>query len=97
MNKCLSFGWTIIINFEFTAGVTATGLLIGHKESRDGNDYMKLDQFKFSINAERADIHLNNLFSGNRELGEWQTCSMQSTGSVIASIPQCAKTRSWST
>jgi len=44
---------------------------------------MKLDQFKFSIQVERADIHLNNLFNGNKELGEWQTCSMQATGSVI--------------
>ena len=73
-------------NFEFTAGVTCTGSLIGHKESRAGNDYMKLDQFKLSVQVERADIHLNNLFNGNKELGEWQTCSMQAIGSVIMSF-----------
>jgi len=72
-------------NFEFTAGVTGTGSLIGHKESRDGNDYMKLDQFKFSIHVEGAVIHMNKLFNGNKELGEWPTCSMQTTGIVITS------------
>jgi len=75
-----------IHNFEFTAGVTGTGSLIGHKESRDGNDYLKLDQFKFSIQVERAVIHMNKLFNGNKELGEWPTCSMQPTGSVIVSF-----------
>jgi len=47
---------------------------------------MKLDQFKFSIQVEGADIHFNNLFNGNKELGEWQTCSMQARGSVIVSF-----------
>lgn len=56
--------------FEFKAGVTGTGSLIGHKESREGKDYMKLDKFEFSIQVEGADIHLNNLFNGNNELGE---------------------------
>jgi hypothetical protein len=73
-------------NSEFTAGVTGTGSLIGHKESRDGNDYMKVDQFKFSIQVEQAVIHMNNLFNGNKELGEWPTCSMQATGSVTVSF-----------
>jgi hypothetical protein len=56
--------------FEFTAVVTGTGSLIGHKESRNGREYMKLDQFKFSIEVERAEIHFTNLFNGNKELGE---------------------------
>ncbi|PNF31913.1 hypothetical protein B7P43_G07906, partial [Cryptotermes secundus] len=51
-------------------GITAIGLLIGHKESRDGQDYMKVDEFKFSIGMNHADIHFNNLFNGNKELGE---------------------------
>jgi hypothetical protein len=44
--------------------------MIGHKELRDGKEYMKLDEFKFSIQVERADINFNNLFNGNKELGE---------------------------
>lgn len=50
--------------------VTATGSLIGHKESRDGKEYMKLDQFKFSIEVAHADIRFNKLFNGNKELGD---------------------------
>jgi hypothetical protein len=75
-----------IHSFQFTAGVTGTGSLTGHKESRDGNDYIKLDQFKFSVQVERAVIHMNKLFNGNKELGEWPTCSMQATGSEIVSF-----------
>ena len=52
------------------AGIAAIGSLIGHKESRNGQDYMKVDEFKFSIGVDHADIHFNNLFNGNKELGK---------------------------
>jgi hypothetical protein len=54
----------------FTADVTGTASLIGHKESRDGLDYMKLDEFKFYMGVKHAVIHMNNLFNGNKQLGE---------------------------
>jgi len=31
---------------------------------------MKLEQFRISLQVEGADLHLNNLFNGNKELGE---------------------------
>jgi hypothetical protein len=57
-------------SFVFTAGVTGIASLIGHKESRDGHDYMKVEEFKFSIGVKHADVHMNNLFNGNKELGK---------------------------
>jgi len=50
-------------------GVTGSGSMFGHIESRDGKEYMKVDEFKFGVDAERAIIHFNNLFNGNKELG----------------------------
>jgi hypothetical protein len=43
-------------NFVFTAGIAGIGSLTGHKESRDGQDYMKVEEFKFSIGVNHADI-----------------------------------------
>nr|AGM32444.1 hemolymph juvenile hormone binding protein (JHBP) [Coptotermes formosanus] len=63
--------------------VTGTGSLIGHKESRDGKDYMKLDQFKFSVDVAHADIHLNNLFNGNKELGDAMNRFMRSNWEAV--------------
>lgn len=54
----------------FTADVTGTASLIGHKETRDGQDYMKLDEFKFHIEVGHASIHMNKLFNGNKLLGK---------------------------
>ncbi|XP_067014581.2 protein takeout [Anabrus simplex] len=51
-------------------GVTGKASLNGHPETRNGKVYMELDEFKFEIKVDHATIMMNNLFNGNKELGD---------------------------
>lgn len=50
--------------------VTGKLIINGHPENRNGKKYFNLDEFKFSINVKKATIHMNNLFNGNKQLGD---------------------------
>ncbi|RZF36621.1 hypothetical protein LSTR_LSTR007324 [Laodelphax striatellus] len=50
--------------------VTGKAVLTGHSESRNGEEYWGIDDLKFSINVKKATIHMNNLFNGNKQLGD---------------------------
>ncbi|KAJ9577480.1 hypothetical protein L9F63_005981 [Diploptera punctata] len=63
--------------------VTGTAALIGHKETRKGEDFWKLDKLNFSLAVKRAIIHMNNLFNGNKQLGDSMNKFMSDNWEVV--------------
>ncbi|XP_073983828.1 protein takeout-like [Rhodnius prolixus] len=50
--------------------VNIKATLKGEPEAKGGKTFFKIKEFKFDLNVGRAIIHLNNLFNGNKELGD---------------------------
>lgn len=50
--------------------VTGTAVLSGKTVQRSAKDYYSLENVDFDISVEKATIHMNNLFNGNKELGD---------------------------
>ncbi|KAK9497011.1 hypothetical protein O3M35_012805 [Rhynocoris fuscipes] len=50
--------------------VTIKATLKGSKEVKQNKNYFKVDRFDFDLNVGKAIIHFNNLFNGNKELGD---------------------------
>lgn len=56
--------------YLFSASVGGVATLQGSPVTRNGKEYMNLDTLKFSISVQHAQIQMNNLFNGNKELGK---------------------------
>ncbi|XP_069682357.1 protein takeout-like [Periplaneta americana] len=63
--------------------VTGTIKLTGSKDVRDGKEYMKLDDLKFGMEVKHAIVHMNNLFNGNKELGDAMNDFMSKNWEVV--------------
>lgn len=54
----------------FAAGVSGIMTLKMKPYEKQGVSYLSLEKLKFDIKVQRATINMNNLFNGNKELGE---------------------------
>uniref|UniRef100_A0A1B6CP84 Protein takeout n=1 Tax=Clastoptera arizonana TaxID=38151 RepID=A0A1B6CP84_9HEMI len=50
--------------------VFATGVLKGHPVKKSGKEFLHLDDMKVDLKVKKGVIHMNNLFNGNKELGD---------------------------
>lgn len=58
------------ISFSPTENARAAVRLIGKKVPRDGKEYVVFDQLLMKVSVGRARFRLENLFNGDRTLGE---------------------------
>lgn len=56
---------------KFVAGdVVGDVVLKGRKVKRDGDTYLDFTELKLDLNMSNYNVHLDNLFNGNKDLGQ---------------------------
>lgn len=56
--------------FRISADVTGRAVLKGHPVVKGGKEHLKLDSVKFSLDVKKAVIFMDDVFKGNKEVGE---------------------------
>lgn len=57
--------------FQISADVTGRAVLKGHTVVKGGKEHLKLDSVKFSLDVKKAVMFMDNVFKGNKEVGEF--------------------------
>lgn len=57
--------------FQIPADVTGRAVLKGHPVVKGGKEHLKLDSVKFSLDVKKAVIFMDDVFKGNKEVGEF--------------------------
>jgi len=63
--------------------VTIKAVLTGKPETRNGKTYFGIDKFDCDLDVQKATIHMNNLFNGNKELGDAMNRFMSENWEVV--------------
>jgi len=70
----MSFTWNLLIVdypwMFFAVNPTLEVLLTGRKVEKNGDTYMDIKDFRFSLDTSRLYLHFEDLFGGNKELGK---------------------------
>lgn len=53
----------------FAADLVGNAVLKGKKVKRDGDTYIDFTDLKLDLDMSNYNVHLENLFNGNKELG----------------------------
>lgn len=57
--------------FQLSADVTGRAVLKGHPVAKGGKEHLKLDSVRFSLEVKKAVFFMDNVFKGNKEVGEF--------------------------